>query len=61
MASAADYEWAFAMIGGPMLLAVMIVGGIVRSRRPPEAPRADDAPRSYPQPSDRQRGEASRS
>ena len=61
MESTADYAWAFAVIGGPMLLALAIVGGIVRGSRPPATARALDASRSYPQPSEGKRGEASRS
>jgi hypothetical protein len=57
MESAANYAWAFAVIGGPILLALVIVLGIVRSRRKPQAAREADAPRSYPQRSDRQRGD----
>jgi hypothetical protein len=56
MESAADYAWAVAVVGGPILLAVAIVAGIVRSRRPPAAARSADAPRSYPQHSDREPG-----
>ena len=52
MESSANYAWAFAVVGGPILLAVLIAFNILRSRRKPKATREADAPRSYPQPSD---------
>lgn len=57
MESAANYAWAFAVIGGPVLLGLVLIIGIVRSRRVPRATREADAPRSYPQRSDREPGD----
>jgi len=47
MESSADYAWAFAVIGGPILLAVVIAINVIRSRRRPKAARDATAPRSY--------------
>jgi hypothetical protein len=48
MESSADYAWAFAVIGGPILLAVVIAINVIRSRRRPKAARDATSPRSYP-------------
>ena len=53
METTADLAWAFAIVAGPVLLALASVLGIVRSRRPPPAAQAATRPRSYPQRSDR--------
>jgi hypothetical protein len=47
METGADYAWALAVVGGPILLAGVIVLNLVRSRRRPKAARDATAPRSY--------------
>ena len=59
MENSADYAWAFAIVGGPILLAVVVAINILRTRRKPKAAREADAPRSYPQRS-QQAGDARR-
>ncbi|MFL5333453.1 MAG: hypothetical protein ACJ8H8_09805 [Geminicoccaceae bacterium] len=53
MESSADYAWAFAVVGGPILLALVVGISILRTRRKPKAAREADAPRSYSQRSQR--------
>jgi hypothetical protein len=47
METSADYVWALAIVGGPIILAVVIVMNILRNRRRPKAARDATAPRSY--------------
>lgn len=58
MGTTADLAWAFAIVAGPVLLALAIVLGIVRSGPPPLTAREASRPRSYPQRSDRALDEA---
>ena len=53
MESSANYAWAFAVIGGTIMLGLVIALNTLRSRRKPKVARDADAPRSYAQPSDR--------